>query len=198
MIRRVSPPDRADELTGLVRACPWLMDALTVVRDAGLPDAWVGAGALRDLVWDERYGDGFRPDRVKDIDVAFFDPADLSRERDDAATALLARARPALPWEATNQAAVHTWYAGSFGGPPVPPLRSITEAVATWPETATALAARLTAGGELRYCAPYGLADLLNGVWRSNPRRVSAAVARERLARKRPAERWPRLRVVTS
>ena len=30
-------------------------------------------------------------------------------------------ARPDLPWEAKNQAAVHTWYAAKFGGPPVEP-----------------------------------------------------------------------------
>ena len=76
--------DGEERLRALVRDCAWFMAVLAVVRDAGLPDAWVGAGALRDLVWGELSGVGFRPDEVRDIDVVYFDPADLSRARDDA------------------------------------------------------------------------------------------------------------------
>jgi hypothetical protein len=172
------------------------MDVLAVVRDSGLPDAWVGAGVLRDLVWGELSGRGFRPEEVRDIDVVYYDPADLTRERDRAATELLRAARPDLPWQARNQAAVHTWYAQRFGGAPVPPLGSVAEAVATWPETATAVAVRLGGSGEIEVCAPLGLADLLGGVWRRNPARASLAVSLERLARHRPDHRWPGIRVI--
>ncbi|MEV4618169.1 nucleotidyltransferase family protein [Asanoa sp. NPDC049573] len=182
-----------DELRALVTACPWLMAALTAVRDSGLPDAWIGAGVLRDLVWDERFGSGFDPARVKDVDVAFFDPTDLAR--DGKATELLATLLPAVPWEATNQAAVHTWFHTHFGGAPVPPLVSLAEAVATWPETATAVAVRLDAAGGLEVCAPYGLTDLLGGVWRHNPRRTTMEQSRRRLARQQPTQRWPGVRV---
>nr|WP_308128932.1 nucleotidyltransferase family protein [Actinoplanes polyasparticus] len=182
-------------LNALIRADSWWMRILRTVRGAAIPDAWVGAGALRDLVWDERYGFGFRPGRVRDVDVAFFDPTDLSRANDDAVTALLEQRLPGVPWEAKNQAAVHTWYAGRFGGPEVAPLTSIADAVATWPETATAVVVRLTAADAIEVCAPLGLDDLLNGVWRRNPRRVSEAHSRERLARHQPATRWPRVTV---
>ncbi|MFI7210988.1 nucleotidyltransferase family protein [Micromonospora maritima] len=46
-------------------------------------------------------------------------------------------------------------------------------------------------------CAPHGLDDLLDGVWRRNPARVSAEISRQRLSRHRPTERWPSVRVVT-
>jgi hypothetical protein len=184
------------QLTGLLGGCPWLLRVLAVVRDSGLPDAWTGAGVLRDLVWGERFGAGFDPSRVRDVDVAFFDPADLGRDRDRAATGLLGRLEPGVPWEATNQAAVHTWYPRVFGGGPVPPLRSIGEAVGTWPETATAVAVRIDADDRIEICAPHGLTDLLGGVWRHNPRRISAARSRDRLRRHRPAERWPGVRVI--
>jgi hypothetical protein len=91
---------------------------------------------------------------------------------------------------------VHTWYAQKFGGEPVPPLRSIAEAVATWPETATAVAVRLDARDELEICAPLGLTDLLDGVWRRNPSRASLDISLARLARHRPTERWPGVRVI--
>ena len=103
-----------------------------------------------------------------------------------------------LPWEATNQAAVHTWYAEHFHEDPVPPLASVHDAVATWPETATCVAVRsaldgveVCAANGIKVCAPYGLDDLLHGVWRRNPARLSLAASAARLARHRVAERWP-------
>jgi uncharacterized protein len=183
-------------LEGLVRSSAWLMAALTAVRDEQVADAWIGAGVLRDLVWGERYGAGFRPAEVHDVDVAFFDAADLSRAYDDQVTAALAARRPGVPWQARNQAAVHSWYADRFGGEPPEPLTSIADAVGTWPETATAVAVRLSDTGALDICAPLGLQDLMDGTWRWNPRRVSAAFALTRLARHRPDQRWPGVTVI--
>jgi hypothetical protein len=188
---------RVDELVHLVRSDAWLTRVLATVRASDLPDAWVGAGAVRDLVWGELYGSGFEPHAVRDVDVVYFDPHDLSRDRDDRATAALCAAWPEVPWEARNQAAVHTWYARKFGGDPVPPFASVAEAVATWPETATAVAVRLDAADDIEVCAPLGLTDLLDGVWRVNPRRVTLSTSLARLARHDPARRWPGVRVVT-
>ncbi|MGN9812694.1 nucleotidyltransferase family protein [Micromonospora sp. BQ11] len=184
------------ELADIVAESTWMLRALTVVRDSGLPDAWIGAGALRDLVWGERYGTGFDPVAVRDVDVVFFDPSDLSGENDQRATAGLVEAWPEPPWQAKNQAAVHTWYAAKFGGEQIAPYRSVAEAVATWPEFATAVAVRLDAADRLVVCAPHGLADLLGGVWRHNPTRVDATRFDERLARVRPRCRWPGVTVV--
>ncbi|WP_433649328.1 nucleotidyltransferase family protein [Micromonospora zamorensis] len=184
------------ELRELVAGSAWLTRALTVVRDSGLPDAWIGAGALRDLVWGERYGDGFDPTTVRDVDVVFFDPTRLTRDDDHRATARLTAAWPDPPWQARNQAAVHTWYTARFGGDPIEPYRSVAEAVATWPEYATAVVVRLDPADRLEVCAPYGLADLLGGVWRHNPARVDVARSRQRLARHRPAQRWPGVTVI--
>jgi uncharacterized protein len=77
----------------------------------------------------------------------------------------------------------------------VPPLTSVHDAVATWPETATSVAVRNTPDG-VDVCAPHGLADLLTGVWRRNPARVTIDVSQARLARHRPAERWPSVTVI--
>jgi hypothetical protein len=155
------------------------MRILETVRDADVPDAWVGAGVLRDLVWNS-------PPR--DVDVAFFDTSDLSRANDLRVTGLLHRRRPDVPWEAKNQAAVHTWYAEKFGGVEVEPLTSIHDAVSTWPETATAVAVRLKGDGSIEVCAPFGLADLFGRVWRRNPRRISVEQSRVRLARLRATD----------
>ncbi len=186
-------PGAAARLAELIVTEPWMSRALGAVADSGLPDAWIGAGVIRDLVWGQHHG-GFNPAVVKDVDVAYFDPGDLTMERDIAAQEALARLAD-LPWEATNQAAVHVWYHQYFGGPPVESFASVHEAIATWPETATCVAIRQRPDG-LEVCAPHGLADLLDGVWRVNPIRVTPAMSQARLARQRVRVRWPRVRVV--
>jgi uncharacterized protein len=182
-------------LIAQLRTEPWFMQAVAAVAASGLPDAWIGAGVLRDVVWGQRHG-GFNPGDVKDIDVAFFDAGCLSRERDLQAQVALAGLAQ-LPWEATNQAAVHTWYHAYFGGSPVQPFASVHEAVATWPETATCVAVRQRPGSrDLEVCAPYGLADLLGGIWRANPMRVTPEISMARLARQRVRARWPGVTIV--
>lgn len=183
------------ELRRIVLASGWLVTVLQTVRASRLPDAWVGAGVVRDLVWDGRTG-GFDPRRVRDVDVPYFDPADVRRERDDQADRDLLRLAPDVPWEAKNQAAVHLWYAARFDGTPYAAARSIEDAVRRWPETATSIAIRLDPRGELQIIAPCGLADLLRGVWRRNPAQVSVERSRTRLAKQRVRERWPWVQVV--
>jgi uncharacterized protein len=53
-----------DRMRNIIRSSAWLMAVLRAVRQAGLADAWVGAGALRDLVWGA--GRGCRSSRRPD------------------------------------------------------------------------------------------------------------------------------------
>lgn len=182
---------RAAELEAILRSSQWFEGVLRAARACAAPEWVVGAGVVRDLVWD---GQAFDPARVKDVDVAFLDAEDLSRERDQAVERRLAALLPGVRWDAKNQAAVHTWYEQRFGVP-VEPLASIEEAVATWPETATSVAVRLLDDDRLQVIAPFGLDDLLDGVWRHNPRRATLTEYRRRLATK---QRWPAVRAIAS
>ncbi len=181
------------ELVRILRADRAFMDILAAVRDCDPPDWLVGAGALRSLVWDHLHG--YRtPTPLADVDVVFFDPADLRPARDAAVQAQLQARLPGVPWEATNQAAVHCWYPAHFGCA-VPPLLSSADGVGTWPETATSVAVRLLPDDRLRVVAPCGLADLLGLVLRRNPRRVTRALFLQRLAAKEIPRKWPRVQV---
>jgi uncharacterized protein len=172
-----------------MRASPWMMRVLGAARACAAPDWWVGGGVLRDLVWDGLHG-GFDPDRVKDVDLAFYDPLDLSHAREVELERELAAQLPGVTWDAKNQAAVHIWYRRRFGMD-VPRLVSAADGVATWPETATAVAVRLRTDDSLEVLAPCGLADLLGGVCRRNPRRVTVEEYQHRLLDKGIAQRWP-------
>ena len=184
-------PGSAATLIALLRAEPWLCRALAAVAASGLPDAWIGAGVLRDVVWGQRHG-GFNPAEVNDIDVAFFDPGCLSRERDLQAQEALAGLAE-LPWEATNQAAVHTWYHAYFGGSPVPPFASVHEAVATWPETATCVAVRQRPGdgGSWKCARRTASPTCWAGSGGPTSVRVTPDISTARLARQRVRARWP-------
>jgi uncharacterized protein len=190
---------RRPEDFGVERLCrilgdnSWFMDVLRVVREVDPPNWVVGAGALRNVVWDRLHGFD-EPTPVRDVDVAYFDESDLGRERERAFAARLCGLRPDLPWEVTNQAGVHLWYEAKFGYP-IARARSVEDAVAMWPETATSVAVCLLPDDSLSVVAPCGLADLLGLVLRRNTRQVSRELFRQRLREKRVQELWPEVTV---
>jgi len=183
-----------ERLEEIVRATAWLMEALEAARAVDPPDWLIGAGAVRTAVWDRLHGFEERSE-LADVDLVFFDPADLSPERDREVQAMLAAELPSVPWDAKNQAAVHVWYPAKFGHD-VEPLSSSADGVATWPETATCVAVRLERDDRLEIIAPHGVDDLLDLVYRRNPARVSVEEYERRLRSKRISERWPRVRVL--
>ena len=134
------------------------MAALEAARDVDAPDWLINAGAIRDVVFDALHD---RPLTTppRDVDLGFFDPGDLSPERDAEVEAALRQRAPDLPWEAKNQAAVHVWYPKRFGFE-VPPFRNTAEAVATFPLTAACVGVRLRPMTSCSSVAPHGLVDL--------------------------------------
>lgn len=182
------------QLLEIAKGSSWFIDALAAVRQLELAEWCIGAGAIRNLVWDTLHGKSL-PSNLSDVDVAYFDVADISQQHDQELQGRLLELRPSVPWEVTNQAGVHQWFEGHFGHA-VEPLGSLQEAVASWPEFATAVGISLGQDNALRVIAPHGLEDLFAIVVRRNPARVSVATYRERVAQKRYAERWPRVKVV--
>lgn len=168
--------------------------AVVHARALALPSWCIGAGAVRNLVWDHLHGHP-SPSRLPDIDLAYFDAAEppgWKRERDH--ERCIARACPDLPWEVTNQAHVHLWFERHFGDA-VPPLRSLRDALASWAEFATSVGLSLSAHGALEVIAALGLDDLFAMRIRRNPARVSLETFRQCVAQKRYAERWPRVEI---
>ncbi len=183
-----------ERLVALVGATPWFMQALAHVRALRLRAWCVGAGAVRNLVWDALHGHA-TPSMLADVDVAHFDAANLACEHDALLQRRLQSLAPSVPWEVTNQAGVHLWFEQYFGHA-VAPLESLEAAVASWPEFATCVGLRLDDDDALHVIAPHGLGDLFGMVVRRNPARVSVGTYRERVASKRYARRWPRVRVI--
>jgi hypothetical protein len=137
------------------------MRILSIVHARRLPDCWVGAGFVRNAVWDALAGRSPAP-LAEDIDVVWFDAArgdaasDRRIERDFAAM------DPSLRWSVKNQHRMHIRNADA-------PYRSCEDALRHWPETATAVAVRLADAGRIEILAPFGLHDLLAGIVRPTP-----------------------------
>ncbi len=78
----------------------------------------------------------------------------------------------------------------------VPALHSSEEAVGTWPETATSVAARLLSTDQIHIVAPCGLAELFHMVLRRNPCRVTREQFVQRLRSKHILRKWPNVQVI--
>ena len=189
-----SAAELEQRLIAIACESPWFVRALSAASKLGLASWCIGAGAVRNLVWDTLHGFP-TPTPLTDVDVAYFDATSMESARDVQLQGQLGVILPGVPWEVSNQAAVHRWFEGYFGYP-VAPLKSLEEAVGSWPEYATSVGISLAADNTLQVIAPHGLEDLFTLLIRHNPTRASVDTFRHRVAQKRFSERWPKVRVV--
>jgi len=182
-----APPLRTlTDIQHLLEAHADLYALLSHVESLGLPDGWIGAGFIRNAVWDVLHGRAIDVSRLDDVDVIFFDRNDTRRERESDLEHRLREAAPGTNWSVKNQARMHL---GNGDGP----YRNALDAVAHWPETATAIAAR-SAHGRVEMIAPHGVQDLLNLIVRPTPAFAHKMdVYRERVSSKNWPTRWPKL-----
>lgn len=112
---------------------------------------------------------------------------DVEPERDRVHEARLRAVCPGVKWEVKNQARMHLRNGDAA-------YRDSAHAISHFPEVATAVGARLTAG-RVELVAPLGVGDLLAMVVRPTPAfRSKLHVYRERQRTKNWRARWPWLR----
>jgi hypothetical protein len=178
-------PDIADLITHNSR----MMRCLAVLAAHGPAGAWIGAGFVRNAVWDHLSGRDMEALPLADLDVVFHDPVNGTAEQDAALEAVLRIAAPDLPWSVRNQARMHERNGHR-------PYRDIADALSHWPETATAIAARLGPKG-VEILAPLGVDDVLAMILRPTPAyRDTTEILVARLETKGWLTRWPELRLV--
>jgi uncharacterized protein len=191
----IPQPEHSEKaLSQIVAQSDWFMSALRDVRALGLARWCIGAGAVRNVVWDYLH-ERLQPSALSDVDVAYFDASNLDQSQDHALQEQLRAGAPSIPWEVTNQASVHLWFESHFGHA-VAPLTSLEEAVASWPEYATSVGVSLRTDDTLEIIAPLGLDDLFAMRIRRNPARVSKATYALRCQQKNYGLRWPLVSVV--
>jgi hypothetical protein len=180
-----------EALVAMIREEPVLMEVLAGIAE--LPEGWLVAGALYNMVWNRLTGRPGLAD-VADIDVFYFDPSDLSYEAEDAVIRRLeARfAHLPLPVQARNQARVHLWFEGKFGAP-FTPLGSAAEMLERYASKTHAIGARLL-DGELDVITPFGLDDVFSFRLVPNHALDNRATHEKKAAKLKAI--WPELTVV--
>jgi hypothetical protein len=161
------------------------MAMLRAIAALALPDAWLAAGAIRNAVWDALHGYD-RPTPLSDADVIWFDRSCADRGMDRRLEQVLASRLPGIAWSVKNQARMHRRHGHA-------PYADCLDAMRAWPETATAIAARLR-NEMIELQAPYGFDDLLSLRLRPAPR-CTPAVFDDRVKRKAWLRLWPGLSV---
>lgn len=178
----------AERVAAILAASRRHLDALQTVALAGPPNAWIGAGFVRNAVWDAL--SGREPNLAELVDLDVVHHGGGMAAADAKFEAALRACRP-LPWSVRDQVRM----AERNGHPP---YRDMAEAVSHWPERATAVAARL-ARGRIEILAPLGLEDLMHMVLRpTSARALEPELLRSRLVAKGWGTRWPGLRVCDS
>ncbi len=133
------------------------MDCLKIIRGLDLPDCWIAAGLIRNSYWDHLHKVK-RPPLKSDIDVIYFDPKDTRQKTEQVYEEKLKSEAPEVEaifgkWSVKNQARMHQVNRDR-------PYQSCYDALQHWPETVTAIAARLTVANDIELLHPFGLEDL--------------------------------------
>lgn len=175
------------DLLRLISQDPWMMEVLRLVRDLRLPDCWIGAGFVRNKVWDHLHGYTARTP-LDDIDVVYYDIDYPEESFETEMEEKLRENRSEINWSVTNQARMHAVHGDR-------PYRDTSEAMAKWPETCTAVAVRMQEDGTLELLAPWGIDDLVNMVIRPTPafeHKIDEFKARQE--KKQWKKKWPNVR----
>jgi len=179
------------DIEKLVRSDEWMMKCLRAAEKLDLPDWWIGAGFLRNRVWDAIEGNRFVPS--EDVDLVYFDSNDVKKATDERHDEMMSAKYPFANWEVRNQARMHM--KNGFK-----PFSSTEDGISNWVETATGVAVRLK-DDKLEFLFCHGTHDLLNLIARPIPRFQNMELIgtfSDRVKDKNWQRRWPNLKIELS
>ncbi|MDC0611011.1 nucleotidyltransferase family protein [Vibrio sp.] len=157
---------------------------LKLVYELNIPQSYVAAGFVRNLVWDHLHNKETSTP-LNDVDVIYFDAADLSIESEQLYEHRLRDKLP-LNWQVRNQARMHLVNKDR-------PYIDILDAMAFWPEKETAVAVRKTCDG-YECISAFGYESLFALHISHNPLR-STELFEKRVILKGWLQNWPLLTV---
>ncbi len=172
----------------MVKDDKWMMDVLHEASKLNLPDWMIGAGFLRNKVWDKLHGINRGVADTNDIDLVYYSPEGV-RENDTLLSEKM-NGILGLRWEIVNQSYTHKWHDRDVS------YKNTEEALSEWVETPTCVAVTLN-NGEPKIIAPHGIDDLVNLLVRPAPsHRKNLDLFYNRIESKNWLKKWPKLRVV--
>ncbi len=179
--------ENTERLISIIKKQDFIMKILHVARDLNIPNWYLGAGTIRNTIWDI-LSFGKIVHRPTDIDIPFFDANNTNTDYEKNFETLAQAIIPEYAkWEIKNNAR-------SINGRP--PQTSVENAISLWPETATTVSIRLLPDNSIKiFYAETGLDDLFNMIVRPT-KNAEKEVFEKRYNEKRWLEQWPNLRIV--
>lgn len=169
------------KISAWLEADHFRMQVLHAVRALALPECYVAAGFLRNLVWDKLHHKA--SSELNDIDILYFNAAHSDDEKN--AERNLLQQFPAVSWDVKNQARMHLKHQHA-------PYSGCVEAMSCWPEKETAVGVRLDSKQRCEFIAPWGLSFLFDCCITWNNKRP-LSLFQQRVESKQWLARWPRL-----
>ncbi len=171
----------------LIENDQWMMNILRTAEKLNFPDWVIGAGFVRNKIWDYLHGYVKKEVETNDIDLVYYDPNGNDQKTDEELSQKL-RKETGIQWEIVNEAYVHKWNNLS-------PYKSTADALSRWPETATSIGVTLK-NDKLKLVAPHGISDLINLVVRPSPKFPDGMEGvKKRTKEKKWLEKWPKLKL---
>lgn len=219
LLRNVEPLTLYQRVCDIVQADSQRMSCLHALQHLQLPQGYIGAGFLRNAIWDSLY-QKCTSTPLNDVDVIYFDADNTQRSKDTFYETQLNEVLPQVKWQVKNQARMHVLHGHE-------PYKNCEEAISYWIEKETCVAIALStadsvalsasasasasgsssANGKARasssfetawpfeILAPFGLQANFAGTISINPKYPRPDVFNERLQDKRWCEIWPTLTV---
>lgn len=174
------------EFIQIIENDKWMIKNLKLVKDLGLKDCWIGAGFVRNKIWDLKHNK--TRTQLNDIDVIHFDKNSSSESKDIVIENSLKLINPKIEWSVKNQARMNKRNNHK-------PYKDCNDSISYWPETATSIAVRLNKNNRIEYIAPYGLEDLFNLIVRPTPK-INLETYKNRIIQKRWKTKWNDLIII--
>lgn len=176
------------DIIEMIRSDTWMMDVLTEANKLNLPDWMIGAGFLRNKVWDRLHNIKRNISDTNDIDLVYF--TNKNTEESDKKLSEKMNGKLGLKWEIVNQFYTHKWHNRKI------PYKNTAEALSEWVETPTCVAVTLI-NGQPKIIAPHGISDLVNLQIRPSPsHKNNLDLFHYRIKSKKWLEKWPRLKIL--
>jgi hypothetical protein len=174
-----------NQLFSIISEQPLNIEILKTVRDLGLNDCWIGAGFIRNTVWNTLHS--IKNTEIDyDIDVVFYYSENSNKRFEEELQNKLLAKIPSLKWSVKNQARMHIKNGHKS-------YADVFEAISHWPETATSIAIKIDEFDNLNLIAPYGLEDLFNLIIKPTPK-FDARIVEKRVLEKNWHTKWQKLK----
>ena len=172
------------DILNLIKSDPWMMDAIGKAEKLNLKNWIIGAGFVRNKVWDYLHN---ITSKKTDVDLVYYD-INGNNEREDEILTDKLKTETGINWEIVNEYYAHVW--NNFK-----PFKSTEDAISTWCETATGVGVTIK-DGALKLVMPHGINDLVNLILRPSPAFMNnIGFVKERIKNKKWLETWPKLKL---